>query len=382
MDAGEREADALAARGDVDGARALLERVVKATPERTEPWMKLAALRRAKGDIAGASEAIATVLRNDPLHFMALMSRARLFETANQPAEAARFYLRALAQLPPGEAIPSTLAAMVEHGRRVGDAYQREIATRWEVLAAQQNDLDTTTRTRLARFASNALRRTRVFHCEPTHYHYPGLIEREFHDRALFPWLAAIEAQTDAIRDEYLGLLQRQDACAEPYVQYEAGVPVRQWAPLNNSLDWTAFHLLRNGVSIGSNAAACPRTIAALAPISQPRIAGRSPNAMFSLLKPQTRIPPHSGVTNTRLVCHLPLIVPDGCWFRVGAETREWRPGEAFVFDDTIEHEAANDSDLPRVVLIFDVWHPGLAPAERTAVTRLMEADDTDGAPL
>lgn len=382
MDASEREADALAARGDVDGASSLLEGVVKASPDRTEPWMKLAALRRAKGDVAGAAEAIATVLRLDPLHFMALMSRARLFETVGQRADAARYYLRALAQLPPGQGIPPTLAAMVEHGRRVGDDYQSEIAARWDHLATEQRDLDATTRGRVARFASNALRRTRVFHCEPTHYHYPGLIEREFHDRSTFPWLASIEGRTDAIRDEYLSLLQRDDARAEPYVQYEAGLPVRQWAALNQSLDWTAFHLMQNGCRVESNRAACPRTLAALNLITQPRVAGRSPNAMFSLLKPRTRIPPHTGVTNTRLVCHLPLIVPDGCWFRVGAETRQWRQGEAFIFDDTIEHEAMNDSDLPRVVLIFDIWHPGLEPAERTAITRLMEADDTDGAPL
>ncbi|MFC3579826.1 aspartyl/asparaginyl beta-hydroxylase domain-containing protein [Sphingomonas hylomeconis] len=381
MDARERDADALAARGDVAGALALLERVVTATPEHAEAWMKVAALRRAQGKLEEAQDAIGVVLRIDPLHFMALISRARLFEMQGNSADAARFYNRALAQLPDG-AVPAHLTAMIDHARRVGTAYQDAIAARWAGIAAAQDDLDDTMRRRVARLASNALHRTRVYHSEPTHYHYPGLAEREFHDRDAFPWLAALEAQTDTIRDEYLALQQRQGARAEPYVQYDPGLPVRQWAALNHSLDWTAFHLLQNGAAIGSNAATCPRTIAALGPIGQPSIAGRSPNAMFSLLKPHTRIPPHTGVANTRLVCHLPLIVPDGCWFRVGAETRAWRIGEAFVFDDTIEHEAANDSDAPRVVLIFDVWHPGLAPAERTAVARLMEADDSDGAPL
>jgi aspartyl/asparaginyl beta-hydroxylase (cupin superfamily) len=69
------------------------------------------------------------------------------------------------------------------------------------------------------------------------------------------------------------------------------------------------------------------------------------------------------------------LIVPEGCWFRVGAETRSWRRGEAFVFDDTIEHEAANPSADLRVVLIFDVWHPDLSGAEREAVRGMMAAD-------
>jgi len=382
MDTRERDADALAARGDVAGARVLLERVVAAEPKRKDTWIKLAALRRADGDLSGAEDAIGTVLRLDPLHFMALMSCARLLETTNRSDEAARYYIRAVAQLPPGETIPPTLAPMVEHARRVGDAYQDKVAARWEASIAEQLDLDDVARRRLARFASNALRRTRVFHSEPTHYSYPGLVEREFHDRTSFPWLAAIEAQTDAIREEYLGLAGKGDSRAEPYVQYDAGLPVRQWAALNHSLDWTAFHLVRNGAQVAQHAAACPVTLAAFSPVEQPQIAGRSPNAMFSLLKPRTRIPPHTGVANTRLVCHVPLIIPERCWFRVGALTREWRVGEAFIFDDTIEHEAGNDSDAPRVVLIFDLWHPGLSASERTAVARLMEQDDTEGAAL
>ena len=107
-------------------------------------------------------------------------------------------------------------------------------------------------------------------------------------------------------------------------------------------------------------------------PADQPEIAGASPNALFSLLAPGTAIPPHVGYNNTRLVCHLPLVVPDGCWFRVGAETRDWERGQAFVFDDTIEHEAMNPSEQLRVVFIFDLWHPDLRPAERAAVAAMI----------
>ena len=95
---------------------------------------------------------------------------------------------------------------------------------------------------------------------------------------------------------------------------------------------------------------------------------------MFSLLAPHTHIPAHTGVANTRLVCHLPLIVPPGCRFRVGESVREWREGEAFVFDDTIEHEAWNDSDKLRVVLILDLWPPALGEAERAAVSAVIAA--------
>ena len=99
---------------------------------------------------------------------------------------------------------------------------------------------------------------------------------------------------------------------------------------------------------------------------------------MFSLLAPRTRIPAHKGVANTRLVCHLPLIVPANCGFRCGETTREWRVGEAFVFDDTIEHEAWNDSDELRVVLILDLWPPALAAGDRRAVAAVIGASNAN----
>lgn len=376
----ELDADRAAARGDIAAARRLLEAVVAAAPGRIDAWLKLAAMRRAGGDLPGALAATAGALRVDPLHMVALLSRGRLLEADGEADEAARTYLRALAQQRPGEDAPPALAPLIAHAAAAGAAYSDRVAATY--LAAADT-ADPRIRARIERFTSNALKRTRVFHSEPTHYHYPGLAEREFHDREDFPQLAALEAATGDILAELAALQDGGPARAEPYIQYPAHAPVRQWSALNHSLDWTAFHLLRAGEPVEENARRCPRTMAALAALDQPRIARRSPNAMFSVLKPRTRIPPHTGVANTRLVCHLPLVVPEGCWFRVGATTRGWTPGEAFVFDDTIEHEAANDSDEVRVVLIVDLWHPGLDAEERAVLTRVMEAEESpEGTPL
>ena len=103
------------------------------------------------------------------------------------------------------------------------------------------------------------------------------------------------------------------------------------------------------------------------------RIDGRAPTAFFSILDPNTRIPAHTGITNTRCTVHLPLIVPPNCGFRVGSTTREWAQDQAWVFDDTIEHEAWNLSDTPRAVLIFDIWNPLLSPAERDMIQTATE---------
>jgi aspartyl/asparaginyl beta-hydroxylase (cupin superfamily) len=224
------------------------------------------------------------------------------------------------------------------------------------------------------------LRKTRPFHSEPTHFAYPGLPEREFHPRGEHPWLEEVEAATDSIATELETVMAAERAELVPYIQYQDHEALAQWRPLNRSRDWTAIHLVQNGMTIEANARHCPETMALLARLPQPNIPGAGPNAMFSLLAPRTTIPPHVGVNNARLVCHLPLVVPERCWFRVGAETRQWQRGEAFIFDDTIEHEAANPSGHLRVVFIFDVWNPRLSDIEREAVRQVIAAEGSAGA--
>ena len=102
----------------------------------------------------------------------------------------------------------------------------------------------------------------------------------------------------------------------------------------------------------------------------------------FSLLKPGTHLPAHTGVSNVRTIIHLPLIVPEGCEFRVGGETRRWEEGKAWAFDDTIDHEAWNRSDQMRAILIFDVWNPYITAEERDLLRAFYAlADESDTAP-
>ena len=98
---------------------------------------------------------------------------------------------------------------------------------------------------------------------------------------------------------------------------------------------------------------------------------------LFSLLRPGARIPPHSGLVNTRLICHLPLIVPPHCALRVGNDVRVPVEGKAWLFDDTVEHEAWNQSEKPRVILLFEIWRPELTEQERSLVAAMFEAIDS-----
>ncbi|MEG8053513.1 aspartyl/asparaginyl beta-hydroxylase domain-containing protein [Sphingomonas aerolata] len=125
--------------------------------------------------------------------------------------------------------------------------------------------------------------------------------------------------------------------------------------------------------------ARCPRTAAAIEALPLAALPARAPSVFFSLLAPGTHLPAHTGVTNLRAIIHLPLIVPENCGFRVGGETRAWRAGEAWAFDDTIEHEAWNRSDRLRAILIFDVWNPYITETERTLLRAFFPVADANG---
>ena len=369
-----RRADSATARGDLAEAARLLDGALAEQDLGAAVWLRLAGLRRALRQPQKALEAVHRALAHAPLDFFALAMRAALVEKV-EPERAGEAWAEALAQRPSGE-LPAAMRDTIAHGEVLRQTWQdQREATFAAATAAAEAAADPDHAWRIARFRSNTLRQTRTWHSEPTHFHYPGLVEREFHPRSRFPWLAEIEAATATIRAEMQAAMASQRAELVPYLEYQEHEALAQWRALNRNLDWTALHLLKLGAPVAVNVALCPQTMALLARIPQPAIPGASPNAMFSLLAPNTVIPPHFGVNNARLVCHLPLVVPPGCWFRVGAETRPWREGEAFVFDDTIEHEAANPSDQLRVVMIFDIWHPDLSQTEQQAVAALIAAE-------
>ena len=211
-------------------------------------------------------------------------------------------------------------------------------------------------------------------HCEGLHY--PFLPADEFFDAEHFPWLGELEAATPTIVAELEAILADPKAALTPYISLPSGVPENKWSPLDKSLDWGAFHLWKEGERFAEACARAPRTAALVESLPICHIEGKAPNVFFSILKAGSHIPAHTGVTNVRSVIHLPLIVPEGCEFRVGGETRSWVEGRAFAFDDTIEHEAWNRSERDRVVLIMDIWNPYLSDHERAMVCRLYGAAD------
>jgi len=372
-----RQAGQALSSGDYAGARALLVKALQIGGDNPVLWLNLAGACRAMGDVPNAMAAVERVLRIDPRSFMGLLLKASLLERLNRRKPAADLYAAASGLAPPREAMDVSTQRALDHGREFHAQYIRELA---EFVHAEMGSLrergSSAEAQRAAEFIDLAVGRRRAYRQQPTEFFYPGLPAREFYDRDEFAWIRDFEAATPQIRDELLQILQSEFRDFVPYVNYRDSLPLDQWRELNRSAKWGALHLYEYGERVEKNASRCPQTMAAIDRLPQPRVPRRSPAAMFSALQPKTRIPPHTGVANTRLVVHLPLVVPPGCGFRVGNETREWREGEAWVFDDTMEHEAWNDSDAPRVILICDIWHPQLSATERDLITGVMAAMD------
>ena len=210
---------------------------------------------------------------------------------------------------------------------------------------------------------------------QPAFLFIPGLDDRPWWPREAFACLAGIEARTDDIRAELLAVLAG-DAGFAPYVDMPDDAPAApMWGALNRSPSWTGFHFFRHGARIDANCERCPQTAAALEALPLLRIPGHAPEALFSVLRPHTHIPPHTGVINGRLTVHLPLLVPADCGaLAVAGEARTWHEGQCLVFDDSFVHEAINRSGQTRVVLIFDLWHPGLPEPTRAALAAAIAA--------
>lgn len=377
----EREADDALRGGALDTAAERFAALAQADAANLQRWVTLALVQQQRGDDAAQEAALMRAQAVDPYDLMTLLMRARLYERLGRRGEAARCYGGALAVAPPRAQLPRELQVALLHAESWRDQYDRELAAHMD--RAMDGALREHAGEDLARFRLSLdilLGRKRRFDSLPMRYFVPQLAPVEFFDPALFPWLGEVEAHTDAIREEFLAVLRADDGFV-PYIQYAAGEPVAQWAELNHSPRWSVYHLWKDGQPVPDHLARCPVTARVLAATPQPEQRGRTPVALFSLLKPRTRIPPHVGASNARLICHLPLIVPEGCRYRVGNSHRLWVPGKAWVFDDTIEHEAINDSDQLRVVLIWDTWHPALTPVERRLITAMNAAlDDFSGA--
>jgi aspartyl/asparaginyl beta-hydroxylase (cupin superfamily) len=337
-----------------------------------DEWLALAAARAAAGDPAGEETAINRLLEVQPGSVSGHVRKGDCRARAGDDSLACHFYRRALL-LARGRPLPPEQEEEVRRAERMLADLGGRAHARHEQRLIKRGLPPRQWSPRLQHSLELAAGRRRLYLQEPTAFAWPDLPHIQFYDPDQFAWAQGIEAAAPAIRAELMALLAGGTDGFRPYVQSEVGaIPVETNQALLNNRDWSVLPLCEQGWLEPDIVRHCPRTWDTLlrhAPM--PRVSGWGPTAVFSLLKAGAHIGAHTGMYNTRLICHLPLIVPPGCRFRVGNEVREWEEGKLLIFDDTIEHEAWNDGPEDRVVLIFDIWRPELTGQERNELTLL-----------
>lgn len=359
--AGDRAGAALAFREAVDAGAA--------------PWIALARACFAAGDAAGEMAALAARIKAVRGDIGAILAMAEAKRRSGDTRAAMSFYKLALATAGRDAAVPPQLTPALIRAEAYVTEADREFSEHLFGQLAKSGITPASAPPRVAEALRLLSGEQPLYLQQPSMFYFPGLAQRAWWDAAEFAWAAPLEAATEAISAELEALIDSGSAFT-PYVQASADRP-----PPNNPLldkpDWGAAWLLKDGKLVDGIADACPATIAALALAPQPVIPLRAPLALFSRLKPGTHIAPHFGMLNTRLICHLPLIVPDECGLRVGGEARSWQRGKLTIFDDSFEHEAWNRGTSDRTVLLFEIWRPDIDATERAYLTQIFSAIDS-----
>jgi tetratricopeptide (TPR) repeat protein len=368
-------------KGAAPRALSLLERAARAQPADALTQLNLGRAKDALGDLAGARSAYASAVQLRPEFFVARLHFAYALERSDQPSPALLQYGRALKEAQDQgrwvdpSTTPQSLRPLVE--RAVHIVRSGRHALFYGLLEPMVQRYGRESMARVERCLRVYLNEERAVSPDPrqapTFLYFPDLPPAPYLDRALFPWIEALEAQTDAIRAELMQLLPSSAGRERVFTSEEL-----ERENLRSGLDvapsWNGYYFYRHGERREDNCAACPATAAALAALPLARVREHGPEVLYSVFTPGTHLLPHKGVTNTRLVGHLPLLVPSDCALRVGGEIHEWQPGRVVVFDDTYEHEAWNRSRQRRVVMIFDIWNPYLTEPERAALAELVPA--------
>nr|WP_313521584.1 aspartyl/asparaginyl beta-hydroxylase domain-containing protein [Brevundimonas diminuta] len=368
------EAGQALARRDPQSALRLLDQADQFGKTHNATLNRAVALRL-MGDYHASLRVLDDALDMRPYDFMALLAKGAMLEKINQTKTAVEVYRNALKIAPPRASCPPGVVSQMDYASNLIDRHAKALAEFMkDRIAPLKTDLGDASRDRFEEGLEIYAGLKQPPKQQPLLLNYPRLPVIPFYDRTLFPWLAQLEEATPVIQAELSTLFETAFDEFSPYIAYPKGAPVNQWGELNHSRKWSSLFLWKDGLRQDEVCARARRTAALLESLPMADQDGFAPTAMFSALQPKTHIPPHTGSSNVRLLTHLPLILPGPARFRVGNTVREWEMGRAWVFDDTIEHEAWNEADAMRVILIFDVWNPYLDDGEKRLITEMMKA--------
>ena len=370
------------ARGDLVEAQGMLDHAAELEPAQPEIRKSLGIVHLAADRPQRALECFDRALQLDPQHFVARLHRGAALERLGRRDDAiANYYGAIVAAQDRGQWLNEAttapgLRSVVKHAMRTVNAGRRQLFLDLLAPLRERHGAGALARVEqgLLIYLGDVPANGPDPRQRPKFFYVPGLRAQPYFERELFPWHAELEQHTEVIRAELRGVLADPQG-VEPFLGTNDNELLKQQkllAGTRGDAQWNSFFFHRHGEVFEANARRCPRTTRILDSLPLVHIRGHAPEVLFSVLTPGSHILPHHGVTNTRLVTHLPLIVPEDCAIRVGGIDHAWQEGRCITFDDTFEHEAWNRSDKVRAVMILDSWHPDLTEAEREAIALLV----------
>ena len=360
--------------GDFKTARDGLEKIVASGNAEVSHCLGLAFSCAQMDDLASALLAVDKALELEPRNLRAVLSKADFLYRQEDLESALKHYRYALKLAENLQSIPNDIQQGLVRAQRVCDGkaneYQEFIT---EKLKASGFSPASGNR-RFQESLELCFGTKSIYYQQPHRFYYPGLPQIQFYEREQFEWIAAFEAKTDQIRTELLAVINDRQKFS-PYVKSGNANPGQNNQGLEDNDDWSAMYLWNEGRLVAENVDLFPQTLKALSSAPMPEITDQAPMSLFSKLAANSKIPAHNGLLNTRLICHLPIIVPENCGcLRVGNEERPWEEGKMLIFDDSIEHEAWNSSAVDRVILLFEIWRPEIDEQERQLITTMLKA--------
>jgi aspartate beta-hydroxylase len=360
--------------GDATRAKIGFEQIVATGRADTMHWLGMAFACARLGDNAGALSAVDKSLELGPRNLRAVLLKAELLTRGGESRPALQHYKYALKLADTAADLPPDLRQDLEKAQKACADQEDEYRTFLMERLQAEGFVPADSHPRFRQSLDLIFGDKQIYYQQPRRFYYPGLPQIQFYEREQFDWVPDIEARTDLIREELIPVMQEPSRFS-PYVRSGDAKIGQDNQGLADNDDWGALYLWDHSRLVPENAALFPKTLKALEAAPMPEIALQAPMALFSKLAPGTRIPPHNGLMNTRLICHLPLIVPPDCGaLRVGNEERPWVEGEMLIFDDSMEHEAWNNSNQERVILLFEIWRPEITRQERQILTTMLIA--------
>lgn len=361
--------------GNAAAAEARFEELLVIAKTDASAWFALAIARGHLKKPEQAMQAIDEALELEPHNLRALLFKAAQLEQLGRSRQALVYFGGALKLAADQPKLPPDIQQGLQHAREAGaraaknyENYLQEALTASGFHPTKSQRCKESIDIMFGRSEVNLQRQ------KPTRHYFPGLPQREFYEREEFAWIESLEARTDDIRAELQALNPSSDSF-RPYVERNSTLPELNQGNNVDSMNWSACYLWRDGGMVDEVAERCPITMQAMSAVPLCKVPEQMPSVLFSQLLPGAIIEPHHGVINSRLICHLPLIVPPNCGaLKVGAQQRSWEEGKVMIFDDSVRHEAWNTSDALRVVLIFDIWRPELDEEERLWMSTLLQA--------